>query len=254
VSALKTECDSCAKTGMNCCYPRFMSRLALRFTIAILFMGFLSACGLVTPPTLATPPALCKDGQVSTEAEPCTPRPVVPEGTSNNPVSNPSGDNPTNIPTTPTDTPTTPKICPDTLAKVRTTVKLASQTTLKGCYTPGDSDSIYVSLKLKDSTVTFTEPTVVFDIVKMNEDKSTTSMAYSLLAGIPSANPDVFRNSVSKEDLLAGLETAVSLKFKSTAPVGKYSMVISLFVNTNAYDPANLVGRVFYAFEIKSAM
>jgi hypothetical protein len=238
-----------------------MSRLAFRLALAVLFMVVLSACGLVTPPTLETPPSLCKEGQISTEAEPCTPRPVTPTDSSTDPTdpatnpnpSTPGSGTPTN-PTNPGSNPTTPSPCPTTPAKVTTTVKLASQTTLKGCYTPNAEDSIYVLLQLKDSTVTFTEPTVVFDIVRVNTDKSTTSMAYSLLEGIPSANPDVFRSAVTKEDLLVGLESAVSIKFKSTAPEGKYLMVISLFVNKNAYDPANLVGRVFYAFEIKHSL
>lgn len=238
----------------------------LRLATTLLFVVTLSACGLVVPPTLETPPALCKVGQVSTEAEPCTARPVDTttsndstntsgnpssgSDTSNNPSSGGSS-NPSSGDTSPSPQPAPTTSCFTTPAKVTATAKLTSQTTLKGCYAPGDADSVYVSLKLKDDTVTFTKPTVVFDIVRVNADNSTTSMSYHLLAGVPSANPDVFRGTITKEMLLMELETAVSLEFKSTAPAGKYLMVISLFVNSNAYDPTNLVGRVFYAFEVK---
>jgi hypothetical protein len=94
-------------------------------------------------------------------------------------------------------------------------------------------------------------PTLTFDMVRVNADRSVTSVAGNLLDGRPSANPNIFEGSVSKDQLLAGLEAAVAFRFKTSAPVGKYVMVISLFRDSDAYKPANLVGRVFYDFEIK---
>jgi hypothetical protein len=258
-------CDCCGASLEKRCYPGGMSRL-LRPAVLLLFVVTLSACGLVTPPTLEAPPPLCDIGQESTETDPCTARPVNTNTSSDstNPATDSSGvptDTPppsdngdTSSPPPSDNQPTPTASCSTAPTSVSAMPKLVSQTTLKSCYFPGASDSVYVSLQLQDDSVTFTEPTIVFDIVRTNANGSTTSVAYSLLAGIPSANPDVFRGMITKDMLLAGLETAVSLKFKSTAPAGNYTMVISLFVNDNAYDPANLVGRVFYPFEIKPSL
>ncbi|MGL4609285.1 MAG: hypothetical protein ACRCYY_06310 [Trueperaceae bacterium] len=238
---------------------RFMS-----YSLILALLTLLSSCGLFTP-TLDKPAALCEEGQVSTEAEPCTPRPtdngdtgaddggsdpVDPNPDPASPTDPVSPADPTN-PTEPTVPPATPASCENTTASVEAMPGLNSETTLKSCYTPGTSDSVFVSYKLEDSSVELIKPTIVFDIVKSAADSSTTSVAYSLLAAYPSANPDVFRDEVTKEDLLAGLETAVALKFKSSAVKGDYTMVISLFKDTDAYDGANLVGRVFYRFAIK---
>jgi hypothetical protein len=222
------------------CYPKTMSRLtpSTRFIALIFFILFISACGVVTPPPVPTPPPLCNNGQTSTEAEPCTARPAPDTGSTPDP-NNPGG------------TPTTPQTCQNSPATVRSTKALCSTTTFKARYAPGASDTIYMSVKLRDATVTFVKPTFVFDIVRVNADRSTTSVAGPLLNNkAPSANPDIFQSDLTKEQLLAGLETSIAFEFFAKAAVGKYVMVISLFSNTDAKNPANLVGRVFYNFEI----
>jgi hypothetical protein len=222
------------------CYPKTMSRLtpSTRFIAFAFFILFISACGVVTPPPVPTPPPLCNEGQISTEAEPCTARPTPDPNNPNNP-SNPSNPG------------TTPKACQNSPTTVRSTKALCSITTFKASYAPGASDTIYMSVKLRDATVTFVKPTFVFDIVRVNVDKSTTSVAGPLLNNkAPSANPDIFQGDLTREQLLTGLETSIAFEFSAKAAVGKYVMVISLFSNTDAKDPANLVGRVFYNFEI----
>jgi hypothetical protein len=219
------------------CYPKTMSRStpSTRFVALVFFILFISACGVVTPPPVKTPPPLCNEGQTSTEAEPCTARPTT---TPNNP-------------STPNNPGTTPQACQNSPATVRSTKALCSITTFKASYAPGASDTIYMLVKLEDATVTFVKPIFVFDIVRVNADKSTTSMAAQLLGNKrPSANPDIFQSDLTKEQLLTGLETSIAFEFSAKAAVGKYVMVISLFSNTDAKDPANLVGRVFYNFEV----
>jgi hypothetical protein len=219
------------------CYPKTMSRLtpSTRFIALVFFILFISACGVVTPPPVPTPPPLCNNGQTSTKAEPCTARPTT---TPNNP-------------STPNNPGTTPQACQNSPATVRSTKALCSTTTFKASYAPGTAETVYMLVKLEDANVTFVKPIFVFDIVRVNADKSTTSMAAQLLGNKrPSANPDIFQSDISREQLLAGLETSVAFQFAAKAAVGKYVMVISLFKDTDAFKSANLVGRVFYNFEI----
>jgi hypothetical protein len=206
-----------------------------RSCVSIFLMLPLVACGV--PPVLDLPPPVCEDRQVSTEEEPCIEGPTAPSPTP---------------PGSPTEPPTTPTSCTDIPANVRRTAKfLTSQTTFKSCYKPSDSDTVYVGIKLEDDRVTFVKPLFVFDIVVLNSDGSTRSVASSLLDGYPSSNPDIFQADLTEEDLLAGLEASVAFKFKSSAPEGQYIMAISLFKDRDAFDRANLVGRIFYDFEIK---
>lgn len=212
-----------------------MSSKYFRFLTLMVFMLIFSACNVVPPP-LDTPPAPCADGQISTPTNPCTQDTTPPEtgGSPNNPGGNPA-----------------PQVCTNSPATVRSTPALCSSTTLESSYAPGSSDTVVMSVKLVDNTVVFVKPTFVFDIVRVNADGGTTSVAGHLLDGIPSSNPDIFRSELSKDQLLAGLKAAVAFKFKADAAKGKYVMVLSLFKDTNAYNGANLVGRIFYDLEIK---
>ncbi len=201
----------------------------------------LSACGVV-PPSLATPPAPCADGQISTPDNPCIPDTIPPDTDSPDPTPDPTPD--------PDGTPA-PAACTNLTVQPRTNPALFSaQTTMKSCYAPGLGDTVVMSVKLLDSTKVFVKPIFVFDIVRV-VGNTTSSVAGDLLDGIPSANPDIFRSGLTKEQLLSGLKAAVAFKFKSDAPKGKYVMVLSLFKDADAFNPANLVGRIFYDLEIK---
>jgi hypothetical protein len=224
-----------------------------RFLFLFFVSLFLAACGSSQP--LREPSPICNVGQISTEEEPCVARPPETETDPENPdPENPNPDTPTPEtpdPTTPTPEETPTETCGPAPVSTTSAAVITSQTTFKACYAPGAADEVFVSLKLEDSAIAFIKPTIVFDIVRLNSDNSTTSMAVKLLDGQPSANPDFLKKDVTKEELLAGLEASVALKFKSSAPKGKYDMVISLFKDSDAYDGNNLVGRVFYNFEIK---
>jgi hypothetical protein len=216
--------------------------VVLRFYFFLLVIVLFSACAVVPPP-VATPPAPCADGQTSTAANPCTPD-TDPPDTGGNPNNPGDPDNPGGNPA--------PAACEDTVVKPRTNPKLFSvDTSLKSCYAPGSSETVVKSVKLVDSTQVFVKPTFVFDIVRVNADGSTTSVAGDLLDGIPSSNPDIFRSELSKDQLLSGLKVAVAFKFKADAPKGKYVMVLSLFKDADAYNGSNLVGRIFYDLEVK---
>jgi hypothetical protein len=249
------------------CYSGLMPSPMLfhRSTILLLFTCLLSACGAILSP-VATPPSVCAAGQVSTESEPCVARPATTDtaGESaagetteapNESDDTAEGDAAEDAPLSPSEAAEVPQtkpvqFCP-TFANVSTTTpRVSSVTTLRSCYAPGVADAVFVSFKLEDSTVTLVKPILVFDIVRVNADQSTTSVAHTLLDARPATNPNFLQRSLTKEELLAGLEASVALRFKTAAPVGKYVMAISLFKNTNAYDPNNLVGRVFYTFEI----
>jgi hypothetical protein len=220
-----------------------MMKFPFYFTGLLICLLLLSSCNLIAPPASATPPSPCAAGQVSTEAEPCTPRP---------PDEDTDGDAPTPGETPDGEDAPAPVACENATVTPRMDASiLSSETSLKSCYAPGDAPNIFASLKLEDSTVTLISPIIVFDIVRDNPDGSTTSVAASLLAERPTVNPDILGGNVTREQLLAGLEAAVSLAFSETAPSGKYVMALSLFKDQNAYDPNNLVGRVFYDFEIK---
>jgi hypothetical protein len=236
-----------------------MKEFSLRFLGVVMSAFILSSCDLIAQPTSATPPPPCAVGQESTEAEPCTPRPPnddTDEADSPTTPNSPSPENPEETPPTPApddgDDVPGPVSCEDATVTPRMDSSiLSSETGLKSCYAPGSSPDIFASLKLEDNTVALIDPTIVFDIVRDNPDGSTTSVAASLLDERPSVNPDIFTGDVTKEQLLAGLEVAVSLSFSESAPPGKYVMALSLFKDQNAFDPNNLVGRVFYDFEIK---
>jgi hypothetical protein len=224
------------------------TRQSLQFLLILLFVTFLSACAV--PEALPTPPAPCESGQTNTPETPCIPDdsgdPTTP-GTPTNP------NTPTN-PGTPTDpaNPGTPVSCENTTVKPRTNANLfQATTTLKSCYAPGSSNTSVMGVKLLNSSVVFAKPLFVFDIVRVNPDKSTTSVAADLLDGRPSANPNIFESDLTKEQLLAGLRASIAFKFKGSAPKGNYIMVLSLFKDADAYNAANLVGRIFYDIEIK---
>lgn len=104
---------------------------------------------------------------------------------------------------------------------------------------PGASDDVFLSYQLLDSTVDMPTPTIVFDIVRPNAGNSPVSVACDLLDGRPRANPNIFEGAITKEQLLTGLEAAVAFRFKPGAPVGRYVMVISLFRDSDAFNPAN---------------
>lgn len=129
---------------------------------------------------------------------------------------------------------------------------LSSQTMFKSCYAPGSSDTVFMSIKLEESTIDFIDPTLVFDIVKVNPDKTTTSVAGSLLGNQAiTVTPDIFKSDITEEQLLNGLGVTVSFKFLERSEPGNYVMVISLFMDEDAFNPDNLVSRLFYRFEIK---
>jgi hypothetical protein len=233
----------------GCCYPSAMSRLALSF-FCVGVLLFLSACGAITPPAMPAPAPICEKGQANTPENPCTPGPGGTEDGGNTG----GGDGGTGGGDTGGgDTGGNPASCETTEVKPRFNAKLlSSQTTLKSCYAPGDSATVFMSVKLEDSTIVFVDPTLVFDIVRVNANRSTTTVAGPLLGNqAPGVNPDIFRGDISKEQLVSGLEAAVSFKFSSKATPGKYVMVLSLFKDRDAFNPANLVSRIFYDFEIK---
>jgi hypothetical protein len=199
-----------------------------------------------TPPTNPTP--------TDPPTSPTNPGTPTDPGTPANPgtptdPNQPGNPTPPTPPTTPTD-PNPPRGC-GTTARVRSGSTLSSQTTFQSCYAPGASSTVFLSYRLLDSSVTMANPTLVFDMVRVNADRSTTSVAGDLLDGRPSANPNIFEGSISKDQLLTGLRAAVAFRFKASAPEGKYVMVISLFRDGDAFNSSNLVGRVFYDFEIK---
>lgn len=214
---------------------------ASRAFVLTFFILSLSACGAVLPSPLAAPPPICQDGQVNTEEVPCTPGPD--DGGDDGGGDNGGGDDGGAEPISCETAAVTPRF------KARI---LSSQTTLKSCYARGSSATVFMSVKLEDSTIAFRDPTLVFDIVRVGTNGSTTSVAGSLLGNqAPGVNPDIFQGDITKEQLLSGLEAAVSFKFSGEATPGKYVMVLSLFMDADAFNPANLVGRIFYDFEIK---
>jgi hypothetical protein len=218
-----------------------MSSFASRPFGLTLLLFLLAACGVLVPPPVDTPPSVCEEGQQSTEEVPCTPRPDDGNGGGDEDGGGDgdSGEEPASCETT--------TVTPRYNARI-----LSSQTTLKSCYAPGSSDTVFMSLKLEDSTITFIAPTLVFDIVTVDANGNTKSVAGTLLGNqAPGVNPDILRDDISKEQLLGGLEAAVSFKFSGSAAPGKYVMVLSLFMDADAHKQENLVGRTFYDFEIK---
>jgi hypothetical protein len=209
-----------------------MLSLASRAFVVTLFILSLAACGAVVPATVDTPPPICEVGQESTEV-PCTPRPDDGGGDDGG---GDDGGEPTSCETT--------KVTPRFNARI-----LSSQTTLKSCYASGSSDTVFMSVKLEKSTLAFIDPTLVFDIVTVDAKGNTKTVAGPLLGNqAPGVNPNIFQENISK---VSGLEAAVSLQFWDKATPGNYVMVLSLFMDKDAFNPANLVGRIFYDFEIK---
>jgi hypothetical protein len=134
-----------------------------------------------------------------------------------------------------------------------------STTTMKDCYVPGSSDTVSFAISPNTANLDAPRAVVVFDIVTNNEGDAFPSKIMQVIdVSSLSVNPDIFRDSLEMSLVQAGLEGEISFTMRNNAPVGDYTMVISIFrlpeglrPRDVTYDGNMLAGRVFYGFRIE---
>jgi hypothetical protein len=132
-------------------------------------------------------------------------------------------------------------------------------TSMKSCYTPGASDTVSFTISPKAADLNAPRAVVVFDIVSNDEGDAFPSKIMQVLdVSSLSVNPDIFRDSVEMSVVQAGLEGEIAFTIRNNAPVGSYTMVISVFRLPEGLRPRDvtfdgnmLAGRVFYKFSIE---
>jgi hypothetical protein len=147
-----------------------------------------------------------------------------------------------------------------TIQPTTTAKAFNATTTMQTCYVPGASASVSFSITPNSADLNAPRAVVVFDIVSRDEGDTFRSRVLQVIdVGSLSVNPDIFRDSVDMSLVQAGLEGEITFKINDNAPVGNYTMVISVFRLAQGlrpqdvtYDRNALAGRVFYAFRIES--
>jgi hypothetical protein len=132
-------------------------------------------------------------------------------------------------------------------------------TSMQDCYLPGASATVSFAIAPKKANLEAPRAVVVFDIVSNDEgDRYPSRIMQVLDVNSLSVNPDIFRDSIEMSMVQAGLQGEITFKMQDNAPVGNYTMVISIFrlpeglrPGDVTYDPNALAGRVFYKFRIE---
>jgi hypothetical protein len=131
-------------------------------------------------------------------------------------------------------------------------------TTMKTCYTPGASDTVTFTIEPNQANLDAPRAVVVFDIVRNDGDRFPSVILQVIDVYSLEVNPDIFRDSIDMALVQEGLQGEISFKIQPNAPVGNYTMVISVFrlpdglrPSDVTYDPNALAGRVFYRFRIE---
>jgi hypothetical protein len=147
----------------------------------------------------------------------------------------------------------------ETITPSSTSKSFKGSTSMKNCYVPGASDTVSFTISPDAADLNAPRAVVVFDIVSNNEADGFPSKIMQVLdINALSVNPDIFRDSLEMSLVQAGLEGEIAFKMRGNAPVGNYTMVISVFRLAEGlrprdvtYDPNALAGRVFYRFRIE---
>ncbi len=132
-------------------------------------------------------------------------------------------------------------------------------TSMKTCYTPGTSDTVSFTISPDQADLNAPRAVVVFDIVSNDEgDRFPSKIMKVIDVNSLSVNPDIFRDSLDMSLVQAGLKGEISFKMRGNAPLGNYTMVISVFRLAEGlrprdvtYDASALAGRVFYGFRLE---
>jgi hypothetical protein len=146
-----------------------------------------------------------------------------------------------------------------TIAPTTTGQAFNAVTSMKTCYVPGASDTVSFTISPNKADLNAPRAVVVFDIVTNDEGDAFPSKIMQVIdINSLAVNPDIFRDSLEMSLVQAGLEGEITFKMRDNAPVGSYTMVISVFRLAEGlrprdvtYDPSALAGRVFYQFRIE---
>jgi hypothetical protein len=145
-----------------------------------------------------------------------------------------------------------------TITPTTTQKAFAATTTMKDCYTPGSSETVSFAISPNKADLNAPKAVVVFDIVSNDANGYPSRILQVLDVNALAVNPDIFRDSLEMSLVQAGLEGEISFKMNDNAPLGNYTMVISVFrlpeglrPGDVTYDGNMLAGRVFYKFRIE---
>jgi hypothetical protein len=124
--------------------------------------------------------------------------------------------------------------------------------------TPGASDTVTFAIEPNQADLDAPRAVVVFDIVRNDGDRFPSVILQVIDVYSLEVNPDIFRDPIDMALVREGLQGEISFKMQPNAPVGNYTMVISVFrlpdglrPSDVTYDPNALAGRVFYRFRIE---
>jgi hypothetical protein len=137
------------------------------------------------------------------------------------------------------------------LAKSRATPSgITHSSTFQACYARSASKKVSFQLQLKESIIPSERVQFVVDIVDANE-KTVLSQFFSGRGDV-SVSPDVFTNGASKAELVTGIDSTITFKFKSNAPVGEpFYFVISMFKSPGSTSArSDLIGRIIFTFKM----
>lgn len=145
-----------------------------------------------------------------------------------------------------------------TIKPTSTSGAFTATTSMQDCYVPGASATVSFAIAPNKANLDAPRAVVVFDIVSNNDDGFPSRIMQVLDVNTLSVNPDIFRDSLEMSLVQAGLEGEITFKMRGNAPIGKYTMVISVFrlpeglrPRDVTFDPNALAGRVFYNFRIE---
>lgn len=134
-----------------------------------------------------------------------------------------------------------------------------STSSLKNCYVPGTSTTIFMSLTPKLANLNAERAALVFDIVRVDETKTYPSVILDLFdRNSIKVSPDIFSQPLPMADVKDGLLADISFTLLSSASAGNYALVISVFRLGPGQTPDQvtnnvnaLAGRVHYDFKVE---
>jgi hypothetical protein len=146
-----------------------------------------------------------------------------------------------------------------TITPTTTAGAFNATTTMQTCYAPGASTTVSFAISPKEADLNAPRAVVVFDIVSNDEGDAFPSRIMQVIdVRSLSVKPDIFRDSIEMSLVQAGLEGEITFNMRDNAPVGNYTLVISVFRLPEGLRPGDVVfdrnalaGRVFYGFRIE---
>ena len=133
------------------------------------------------------------------------------------------------------------------------TKDFAFATSLQSNYEQGAEDVITISVQLTNDALELSEAVVFLNIVEVDDAGRYPQAAHRIFSAAEEI-PTIFKQVVTKEQLLEGLSTTLSFSLKDDAPEGTYSLVLQVLKGTitdpNAVKVEDRIALRGYNFDI----